>query len=80
MEVIFERVAGNAGIGWMPELCAWWSEASRRIAEVRAKRRAEREMARFAREMAGMPEHMLRDVGLEPYLLHAHFALFQRYD
>jgi uncharacterized protein YjiS (DUF1127 family) len=77
MEVILERVAGRAG---MPELRAWLSEASRLFAEARAKRRAEREMARFARDLAGMSEHLRRDVGLEPHLFHQHFALLDRFD
>jgi hypothetical protein len=80
MEVIFERVAGDFGSGLGSGLRAWFSGAMRRAAEARAKRRAERDLARFAREMAGMSEHMRRDVGLEQHLVHAHFALFNRLD
>jgi hypothetical protein len=80
MEVILERVVGNLGSGLRSALRAWLSGATRREAEARAKRRAERDLARFAREMAGMSEHMRRDIGLEPYLVHAHFGLFNRLD
>jgi uncharacterized protein YjiS (DUF1127 family) len=74
MELIGERMTGGFGRGWMSELRARMAKASRRHADARAKRRAERNMARFVREVEGMSEHMRRDIGLEPRLFHAHFT------
>jgi hypothetical protein len=81
MESIFKEASGHVGFGGLVQrLRVWFSDMRLRARRAREERRAERDLIRYYRAMAGMSDHMRRDVGLPPSHLLAHYLRFVRRD